>query len=196
VFFTMTLVKTKLPHYTLTSFPLLSLLLARHLFELRSFFAQLLRILFPSRRLTRRFLERPPSRRFPFRTAVIAVAVSLSTSLILFPWVARTFPAADLFKKSRNDLLPEMDFANVDYFEPSVVWYFRSRAHGFFRGLEPGHVEKFMNFPGPRFVILPTELATTIYPRIPDGWKSYRTKGFNFVKGKRTDLTLVLKQSQ
>jgi 4-amino-4-deoxy-L-arabinose transferase-like glycosyltransferase len=196
VFVIMSLVKTKLPHYTLTAFPLLSLLLARHLFELRSFFAQLLRIVFPSFRLTRWFLERPPSRRFGFRTAVIAVAVSLSTSLILFPWGARTFPSAELFKKSQNDLLPEMDFANVGYFEPSVVWYFRSRVHGFFRGLDPDKVEKFMKFPGPRFVILPTELATTIYPRIPDGWKSYRTKGFNFVKGKRTDLTLVLKQSQ
>jgi 4-amino-4-deoxy-L-arabinose transferase-like glycosyltransferase len=196
VFVIMSVVKTKLPHYTLTAFPLLSLLLARHLFELRSFFAQALRILSPSHRLTRRLSERLPSRRFAFRTAVIAIAVSLSMSLILFSRVAWTFPSAELFKKSRSDLLPEMDFANVDYFEPSVVWYFRSRAHGFFRGLNPDQVEKFMNFPGPRFVILPTELATTIYPRIPDGWKSYRTKGFNLVKGKRTDLTLVLKQSQ
>ena len=48
IFILMTVVKTKLPHYTLTAFPLLALLLARHLFELPSFFVQLLRPLFPS----------------------------------------------------------------------------------------------------------------------------------------------------
>src|SRR5437762_3460585 len=54
IFILMTVVKTKLPHYTLTAFPLLSLLLARHLFEL------------------------PGSPRFAVRAAVAAVAVSLS----------------------------------------------------------------------------------------------------------------------
>jgi len=193
IFIIMTVVKTKLPHYTLTAFPLLSLLLARHLFELRSFFAQLLRLLFPSLRLTRWFLKRPPSQRFAFRTAVIAIAVSLSVSLIVFPRVARTFPTAELFKKSRNDLLPEMEFANVDYFEPSVVWYFRGRAHGFFRGLPPEWVDKFMTHPGPRFVIMPTKLAKAIYPELPPGWKSYTTRGYYFVKGRSIDLTMILK---
>ena len=169
VFILMTIVKTKLPHYTLIAFPLLSLLLARHLFELHG------------------------SPRVAVRAAVAAVAVSLGVSLFVFPLVARTFPSAELFKKSRNDLLPEMDFANVDYFEPSVVWYFRSRAHGFFRGLEPDQVDKFMTYPGPRFVILPTELAETTYPQIPPGWKSYTARGFNFVKGKPKDLTMILK---
>jgi 4-amino-4-deoxy-L-arabinose transferase-like glycosyltransferase len=169
IFLLMTVVKTKLPHYTLTAFPLLSLLLARHLFAL------------------------PGSPRFAVRTAVATVAVFLAVSLFVFPIAARTFPTAELFKKSRNDLLPEMDFANVDYFEPSVVWYFRGRAHGFFRGLPPEWVDKFMTHPGPRFVILPTKLARTIYPQLPPGWKSYDTQGFAFAKGKSTDLTLILK---
>ena len=169
IFVLMTVVKTKLPHYTLTAFPLISLLLARHLFELQW------------------------SPRFAMRTAVTAVALSLGVSLFVFPLVARTFPSAELFKKSRNDLLPEMDFANVDYFEPSVVWYFRSRAHGFFRGLNPDMVHKFMTYPGPRFVIVPTELAKTTYPQIPPGWKSYTVHGFTFVKGRPTDLTMILK---
>ena len=172
IFLLMTVVKTKLPHYTLPAFPLLSLLLARHLFELRG------------------------SPRFAARTAVTALALSLGVSLFLFPLVARTFPSAELFKKSRNDLLPEMEFANVDYFEPSVVWYFRGRAHGFFRGLDPDQVHKFMTFPGPRFVILPTKLAKEAYPKIPSEWKSYNARGFSFVKGKRIDLTMILKQTQ
>jgi 4-amino-4-deoxy-L-arabinose transferase-like glycosyltransferase len=196
VFIIMSVVKTKLPHYTLTAFPLLSLLLARHLFELEGLFVRLLRLCLPSRLLGLPRFRLRTSPRFALRAAAASVVVSLGISLLLFPRIARTFPSAELFKKSRNDLLPAMDFANVDYFEPSVVWYFRSRAHGFFRGLNPDQVEKFMNFPGPRFVIVPTKLATAVYPQLPDGWKSYNTKGFNFVKGKRTDLTLILKPSQ
>ena len=169
VFVLMTVVKTKLPHYTLIAFPLLSLLLARH------------------------FFASQPSSRFAIRTAIAAAVLSIGISLFVFPLAARTFPSAELFKQSRNDLLPEMDFANVDYSEPSVVWYFRSRAHGFFRGLEPDQVQKFMTFPGPRFVILPTELANTTYPQLPPAWKSYTTRGVAFAKGKRADLTMILK---
>ncbi|HYJ07139.1 MAG TPA: glycosyltransferase family 39 protein [Chthoniobacterales bacterium] len=171
VFIIMSLVKTKLPHYTLPAFPLLSLLMARHLFHLRG------------------------SPRFAPRTAAIACAVSLGAAFILFPLIAPTFPSAQLYKMSRDDLRPEMDFANVDYAEPSVVWYFRSRAKGFFRGLSPDQVEKFMNFPGPRFVIIPTPLAQALSAKIPPTWKTYRAKGFTIVKGRPTDLTLILKQS-
>ena len=171
-FVIMSLVKTKLPHYTLPAFPLLSLLLARHLSELRGF------------------------PRFAPRTAAIACAVSLGAALIAFPLLAPTFPSAQLYKMSRNDLLPEMDFANVDYAEPSVVWYFRSRVHGFFRGLNPDQVEKFMNFPGPRFVIVPTSVAEALSAKLSPTWKTYRARGFTIVKGRPTDLTLILKQSQ
>ena len=171
-FIIMSLVKTKLPHYTLPAFPLLSLLLARHLSELRGF------------------------PRFAPRAAAMACAVSLAAALIAFPLLAPTFPSAQLYKMSRNDLRPEMDFANVDYAEPSVVWYFRSRVHGFFRGLNPDQVEKFMNFPGPRFVIVPTEVAEALSAKISPTWKTYRASGFTIVKGRPTDLTLILKQSQ
>ena len=194
VFVIMSLVKTKLPHYTLPAFPLISLLLARHIFQLRSFFAQLLGRFFPSLPLTRRLLERPPSRRFAPRTALIAIAASLSVSFVVFPLLAPTFPTAELFKQSKKDLLPEMDFANVDYAEPSVVWYFRSRCHGFFRGLNPDQVEQFMTFPGPRFAIVPTSVAQAYSAKIRPEWKTYRARGFTIVKGRPTDLTMILKQ--
>lgn len=170
VFVVMSLVKTKLPHYTLPAFPLLSLLLARHLFVVGS-------------------------ERFAKRAAIGAAAGSLAGAFIVFPLVAPTFPSAELYKLSRNDLRPEMDFGNVDYAEPSVVWYFRSRCHGFFRGLNPDQVEQFMEFPGPRFVIVPTPLAEALSAKIPADWKRYRAKGFTIVKGRPTDLTMILKQS-
>jgi 4-amino-4-deoxy-L-arabinose transferase-like glycosyltransferase len=171
VFVIFSLVKTKLPHYTLPAFPLLALLLARHLFEVGS-------------------------ERFAKRAAMGALAAALAVAFIAFPLLAPTFPSAQLYKLSRNDLLPEMDFANIDYAEPSVVWYFRSRCHGFFRGLNPDQLEKFMNFEGPRFAIVPTAMAEAFSARIRPGWKTYRAKGFTLVHGRPTDLTMILKQSQ
>ena len=172
VFVIMSLVKTKLPHYTLPAFPLLSLLLARHLFELRG------------------------SPKFAKRAAIGAAAAALIAAFIVFPLLAPSFPSAQLYKMSRNDLRPEMDFANIDYAEPSVVWYFRSRAHGFFRGLNPDQLEQFMTFPGPRFAIVPTPVAQAFSAKIRPDWKTYRASGFTIVKGRPTDLTLILKQSQ
>jgi 4-amino-4-deoxy-L-arabinose transferase-like glycosyltransferase len=168
VFIIMTLVKTKLPHYTLPAFPLLSLLLARHLFEVSS-------------------------PRFAVRTAQAAAACSLAVALFAFPFFSRTFPTMQLFKLSQRDLVPEMEFAAVDYFEPSVIWYFRGRVHGFFRGLNPDQVQKFMDYPGARFVIVPTEVARAAYTEIPRGWKTYHARGFTLVKGRPTDLTMILK---
>lgn len=171
IFVIMSLVKTKLPHYTLPAFPLLSLLLARHLFTVGS-------------------------ERFARRTAIGAAVASLAVSFIAFPLLSPTFPSARLYKMARNDLLPAMEFAHIDYAEPSVVWYFRSRAKGFFRGLNPDQLEQFMNFPGPRFAIVPTSVAEAFAAKTRPGWKTYRAKGFTIVKGRPTDLTLILKQSQ
>ncbi|HEX7516093.1 MAG TPA: glycosyltransferase family 39 protein [Chthoniobacterales bacterium] len=169
VFILMTVVKTKLPHYTLTAFPLLSLLLARHLFAL------------------------PGSPRFAARTAVAAAVVSVGTALFLFALLARTFPVVQLFKESQKDVSPDAEPAHLNYGEPSVVWYFRSRTHHFFQGLNPDQLQNFMTYPGPRFVIMPTDVARSAYPKIPPGWKTYTARGFTFVKGTSTDLTMILK---
>jgi len=169
IFVLMTIVKTKLPHYTLTAFPLLSLLLARHLFAL------------------------PGSPKFAVRAAVAAAVVSLGMAFIGFPIFARSFPTVQLFEKSKNDLLPDMHFGAVDYSEPSLVWYFRSRVHGFFWAGKPEQVKGYMAFWGPKFIIMPTDVATKLYPELPPGWKSYTAQGFNFPKGQRVDLTMILK---
>jgi hypothetical protein len=117
----------------------------------------------------------------------------LGLALIGFPLVARSFPTVQLFEKSKPDLSSEMHFGTVEYAEPSLVWYFRSRVGGYYWALKPEYVEKFMALSGPKFVIMPTKVATTIYPELPPGWKSYTTQGYNFVQGKRADLTMILK---
>jgi hypothetical protein len=82
-----------------------------------------------------------------------------------------------------------MEFGAVDFTEPSLVWYFRSRVKGFMTPLRRDSVGQFMEQNGPRFVIVPTNLA----PSSPANWKRFSSHGVNVAKGKRVDLTLMLK---
>ncbi|MFL6584739.1 MAG: ArnT family glycosyltransferase, partial [Chthoniobacterales bacterium] len=167
VFVIFSLVKTKLLHYTLPAFPLLALLVARHV-------------------MTRRF----------FRTAATAMAIAcLLIAVIGFPAAQQFFPSRQLFLMSERDVRPEMEFGAVDYVEPSLVWYFRGRSHGWFTKLDPASVKIFMDARGGRFVVLPTSLARKLYPELPPNWKSYTTRGINFVHGTRAELTILLKPS-
>src|SRR5438876_9449690 len=168
IFIIFTLVKTKLPHYTLPAFPLLALLLARKL---------------AAEKAATRF----------FRSCAFAsVSVYLAIALIVPPVVLRFFPAYQLCRESRDYLRPGMEFGGVSFSEPSLVWYFRSRVNGFLAPLNNSRAADFMTQTGPRFVIVPTSLAATLFPNHPSDWKMFSTRGFNVAKGKHVDLTLVL----
>ena len=168
IFIIFSLIKTKLPHYTLPAFPLLALLLARR-------------------------LAAEKSTCFLKKCAVASVWIYLGTALILPSLVARFFPAYDLFWKSRDSLRADMEFGAVSFNEPSLVWYFRSRVNGFFVPLNNSRAADFMTQTAPRFVIVPTSLATTLFPNHPAEWKMFSTRGFNIAKGQPVDLTLLLK---
>jgi 4-amino-4-deoxy-L-arabinose transferase-like glycosyltransferase len=171
IFIIFTLVSTKLPHYTLPAFPLLALLLARHwqgapLSNRRSLFK---------------------------RMAIVTACVWVVIALVVPPTVARFFPAYELFHQSQTDLKSNMQFASVEFEEPSLVWYFRSRVKGFLTPVKKRRASEFMDMPGPRFIVLPTPVAGTVSPNAPQNWKSFTVNGLNVAKGKRVDLTLVLK---
>jgi 4-amino-4-deoxy-L-arabinose transferase-like glycosyltransferase len=168
IFVIFTLVKTKLPHYTLPAFPLLALLLAR------------------------RFTAENAVHFFK-NCALASASAYLAIAVVVPPFVSRLFPAYQLFQQSRTYLQPEMQFASVDFGEPSLVWYFRSRVHGFLVPLNNRRAADFMQSPAPRFVVLPTSIAGTLFAEHPENWKMFSTHGFNIAKGKRVDLTLVLK---
>src|SRR5207237_1339781 len=99
IFFIFTLAKTKLPHYTLPAFQLLSRLLAW------------------------RWIDSETPTRFLKKSAVAAVCVYFALALFVAPFAAQLFPAWQLFRQSRDYLRPEMQFASVDYNEPGLVWY-------------------------------------------------------------------------
>jgi 4-amino-4-deoxy-L-arabinose transferase-like glycosyltransferase len=172
VFVIFTLVSTKLPHYTLPAFPLLALLLTRHWHEGAA----------------------NESHRFLFATIAIATACAwIAIALAVPPLVARFFPAYQLFEVSRASLQPKMQFAAVEFQEPSLVWYFRSRVQGFLMPLNKRRAADFMSAPDPRFVVLPTPVAGELFANPSASWQFFTVSGFNIAKGKRVDLTLVLK---
>jgi hypothetical protein len=107
--------------------------------------------------------------------------------------VARFFPAYQLFEVSRTSLQPNMQFAAVEFQEPSLVWYFRSRVQGFLTPLNKHRAADFMSAPDPRFVVLPTPVAGELFANPPASWQFFTVSGFNIAKGKQIDLTLVLK---
>jgi len=171
IFIIFTLIKTKLPHYTLPAFPLLALLLARHWQE----------------------AAMANCRSLPKTIAIVTACVWIAIALAIPPMVARLFPAYQLFQESRASLQPNMQFASVEFEEPSLVWYFRSRVKGFLTPLNRRRAPEFMSALGSRFIILPTPVAGTLFANRPTNWHTFSTSGFNIAKGKRPDLTLVLK---
>jgi 4-amino-4-deoxy-L-arabinose transferase-like glycosyltransferase len=177
IFVIFTLISTKLPHYTLPAFPLLALLLARH--------------------WQGTVVSSPPAttaRRGSFgKLALTTACIWVAIGLVVPPVVARFFPAYQLFQQSRMALQPNMQFASVEFGEPSLVWYFRSRVKGFLTPLNKRRASEFMSGPGPRFVVLPTPVAGSLFANQPPNLKFFSTSGFNIAKGKRVDLTLVLK---
>jgi 4-amino-4-deoxy-L-arabinose transferase-like glycosyltransferase len=170
VFVIFTFVKTKLPHYTMPAFPLLALLLAKAL------------------------ADAAESARFIRRAAIGAAALGLAFACAT-PILARYSPSLQLIRAARADLRPEMEFGAVDYKEPSLVWYARKYVDGFMSDLDDDLVHPFMEKPGARFVVLPTRMASELYPALPEGWKTHRVQGINPANGKRTDITMILKPS-
>jgi 4-amino-4-deoxy-L-arabinose transferase-like glycosyltransferase len=172
IFIVFSLVRTKLPHYTLPAFPVLALLLAKQL---------------PGSAFAEKFV----------RNWLVGMSAScLAIALFAFPFASFFFPSARLFREARPLLQPEMEFGAIDYNEPSLVWYFRSQIHGWMKTPLPhGDVKAFLEKPGARFVVLPSKVAADIFSELPAGWKKMSVRGFNIAKFKRVELTLILKPS-
>ena len=194
IFIIFTLVRTKLPHYTLPAFSLLALLLARYWSRAQFPPDRELDGFKPSSCSAPEAQAAVKGRSLVFKTvAIAAVCLWVAIALIIPPLVARSFPAYALFQQSRIYLQPDMQFGSIDFQEPSLVWYFRSRVHGFLVPLNNRRTAGFMEGSGPSFVVLPTSMARTLFAEHPEKWKMFSTRGFNIAKGKRVDLTLMLK---
>jgi 4-amino-4-deoxy-L-arabinose transferase-like glycosyltransferase len=194
IFVIFSLLKTKLPHYTLPAFGMLALLLGRHWTREEKAPREIDGSKPDNTRKSNERATEVTRARSLFTTMAVATAcVWIAIALVVPLLVARFFPAYQLFRESRAYLQPNMQFACVDFEEPSVVWYFRSRVTSFLTRLNKKKAADFMSAPGPRFVIVPASLAPELFPNQPQTWKLFPTTGFNIPKGKQVELTLLLK---
>lgn len=162
-----TLVKTKLPHYTLPAFPLLACLAAPQLAAMRpSLFTQL---------------------------AAGMTALNLALAFIACPLLNGhvLLPVKQISASVK--LPPNAEFASTGYDEPGQVWYFRRQLKTWHILLQPDEVVNFMNKPGPRLCILPSERIGSISLN-PD-WEQKTFHGKNLADhGKNLSLTMLLKR--
>ncbi|MBO0696155.1 MAG: glycosyltransferase family 39 protein, partial [Verrucomicrobia bacterium] len=173
IFIIFSLIKTKLPHYTLPAFGMLALLLARHWGPEEGSAHNVDQAKSSPKESSAGEAEITGSHSFFRPLAVTTACVWIAIALVVPPLVARFFPAYQLFQKSRPHLEPNMQFASVEFGEPSVVWYFRSRVQGFLQQLNKKNAVDFMSSPGLRFIIVPTSLVQTLFPNQPQTWKSF-----------------------
>jgi 4-amino-4-deoxy-L-arabinose transferase-like glycosyltransferase len=160
------LVKTKLPHYTLPAFPLLACLVAPRLAEMK------------------------PSLFTKFTVGM--TALNLALAFIVFPLAANHYllPVRQICAEA--NLPPQTEFASVDYDEPSQIWYFRRQLETWHALLQPGEVAGYMAQPGPRLCVLPTESVSTI--PLAGEWETKTFRGKNIANGKTLSLTMLVKR--
>ncbi len=164
-----TLLRTKLPHYTLPAFPFLALLAAAWW----------------------RDAARPDA---TFRRTTIAtIAAALCIFLIAIPLAARQFPTESLYRQARPLLRRDMAFATMEYDEPSLVWIFRRRIAGFETKLEKKQLPAWLAQPGPRCVVLPETALARLEPDLDPQWTVIHAAGWHPVKGRRVRLALIVK---
>jgi 4-amino-4-deoxy-L-arabinose transferase-like glycosyltransferase len=167
IFVVFSLVKTKLPHYTLPAFPLLACLVAPMLAELSA-------ALFT-------------------RLVIAMTALNLALAFVLFPWAAAHYLLPIKSVANSLKLAPNTEFASVDYDEPSQIWYFRRQLTTWhYPYLEASDVIGFMNLPGPRLCVVPEDVAKAL--PAGNGWEQQTFHGKDLANGKTMTLTLLLKR--
>lgn len=168
VFLVFTLVRTKLPHYTLPAFPLLAVWLAT------------------------RFARGNVPCRSVFRTAAVMVGIYGVVFLALAPMVARRMPVHRLAEAARPWMAPNTVLAAVEFEEPSLVWHFRAMTRSFLLRIEPAAAAGFLREPGPRACIL-QEGPLAVELRALPGLQEVAADGINTVNGRPLRLVAFIR---
>lgn len=163
------LVRTKLPHYTLPAFPLLTLWIAWRWEQKQSW----------------------PS--WFGAAAAAMVLANLAFSFVASPLLRARLPSLILAQKTSPWIHKQTQIAAVGYTEPSLVWYFRAHTACFMEYPGEAGLQSFLDRPGSRICILPSEMATRILGAQPAGCRRVDVEGINPVNGKRARLCAVVK---
>ncbi len=168
VFVIFSVVRTKLPHYTLPALPCLAIWLARLAGD----------GVLPRLKVA--------------RTASLMAALITGTALTLGLTLPPLFINHELFEKARPQLQPGMRLANVQYTEPGVVWEFRQVITNHMENLEAEAGIQFIQQPHPAVLVMPTAFFETNRARWPDNLIMVQAQGYNWSKRSRLDLTALI----
>lgn len=167
VFLVFSLVKTKLPHYTMPAFPLIAFWLARQIAsdaKLPDWFTRRLALM-----------------------TVVVLAVSLGG----FALARSTFLTHRLWLETKAHVRPETKIGCFGFIEPSLVWNYRRVATNY---LTLGGLKETPNFltnTPPYIVVVPTESLTN-WPDIQG--KQISVRGLEVVKFKMRNLTAIIRE--
>ena len=166
VFIVFSLVKTKLPHYTLPAFPFLALWLARQ-------------------------ISREPGSFVWFGRRLLAMTVAILFLTLGAFAVARNFLLTEnLWQAVGSRVRPETKVACFGYTEPSLVWKFRSITTNLVTLGDVSLARDFLTNAPPFILVLPTRDAARL--GMTNGL-NLQARGLDLVKCKNWDLTAVLR---
>jgi hypothetical protein len=132
VFVVFTLVQTKLPHYTLPCFPMISILAVKSL-----------------------------GKQFrPF--LVVATFAYVAIALIGFRAIEPYFLSKTAALLALPQIRSETRTASLNYDEQSLIWYLRSKTRPFHLRLDSADFSRFMQEPGPAICFVNTESLSKI----------------------------------
>jgi len=168
VFGVFTLVRTKLPHYTLPAFPAISLWLALRISEKAA----------PVKWL----------QQWATGMCVLALAITLGGFTLARPF----FVANSLWKQAKSSASENMQLATIGFNEPSLVWQFRKGITNYMQELKMTEAKSFLQEPGPRILILPTSSLGEL-GMLNTNLLTFRASGLDTARFRRLDLTAVVK---
>jgi 4-amino-4-deoxy-L-arabinose transferase-like glycosyltransferase len=167
VFIVFSLVKTKLPHYTMPAFPLIALWLARQISG--------------EARLPAWFIKR----------LAVMITLVLVITLGVFSFARGYLLTLNLWHATRAYVKPETKIGCFGYVEPSLVWEFRAVATNTVVLGDEKSAPTFLTNTPPYILVLPTkdlgELPNTGGVRIA-------VHGFDMVKFKNWNLTAIVQE--
>jgi 4-amino-4-deoxy-L-arabinose transferase-like glycosyltransferase len=166
VFIVFSLVKTKLPHYTMPAFPCLTLWLALQLRSDATSFAW-------------------------FQTRFVAMVILIPTIMLGVAIAAKNYTLTErLWAAVQPDVLPGTKVGCFGYVEPTLVWKFRSVVTNIVVLGDENVAKNFLTNQPPFILVLPTRDAASI-PDF-DGVK-INVHGLDMVRFKNRDLTAIVR---
>jgi 4-amino-4-deoxy-L-arabinose transferase-like glycosyltransferase len=166
IFAVFSLVKTKLPHYTMPAFPLIALWLARQISG-----------------------DTKISAWFTRRLALMIVVI-LAVTIGGFGFARGHFLSQNLWNATQQYVRPETKIGCFGFVEPSLVWKYRAVTTNYVTLGEVKQAEDFLTNAPPLILVVPTEALAKLSDT---NGLHVSVRGLDVVKFKNRDLTAIIK---